>query len=161
MERPGPWATPWRTWREILPATWKEASADNIGLAAAGVAFYGFLALVPLLSAIALTYGIFAEPHTVIRHMHALMSVMPADIARGVGEQMMTVVKGSDERKGLGVLIAIGIALFGGFRDQGNLTPFDDEFSENYASGTGNTEEEAIEALKKDIAGTAESIWAI
>ena len=35
-------------WKEIAFRTWKEASKDNVSLVAAGVAFYGFLAMVPL-----------------------------------------------------------------------------------------------------------------
>ena len=39
-------------WKDVLTRTWKEAGEDNAGLVAAGVSFYGFLALVPLLGAI-------------------------------------------------------------------------------------------------------------
>lgn len=108
-----PWRMPWSAWRAIAVRTWREASDDNIGLIAAGVAFYGFLALVPLLSATVLAYGIVAEPETVIRHMRALMEVMPRDVALSVGEMLMTVVTGSDGAKGLGIAVAIAIALFG------------------------------------------------
>jgi membrane protein len=116
-----PWHLSWPVWRSVAIRTWQEASDDNIGLAAAGVAFYGFIALVPMLSATVLTYGIFAEPGTVVRHMQALTSVMPADVARSIGEQLMTVVEGSDSRKGLGVLLAIAIALFGARNGAGAL----------------------------------------
>jgi membrane protein len=35
-------------WKEIAFRTWNQSSKDNISLVAAGVAFYGFLAMVPL-----------------------------------------------------------------------------------------------------------------
>ena len=57
-----PWAIPIAGWKQVLLRTWSEATDDNIGLIAAGVAFYGFLALVPLLGAIVLSYGLLAEP---------------------------------------------------------------------------------------------------
>lgn len=116
-----PWRLSWRDWRAVLVRTWKEASDDNIGLVAAGVAFYGFLALVPLLSAVVLTYGIFAEPGTVVRHMQALTAVMPRDVARSVGEQLLSIVAGSDGKKGVGLLVAIAIALFGARNGAGAL----------------------------------------
>ena len=50
-------------WKEIAFRTWKESSKDNVSLVAAGVAFYGFLAMVPLLGATVLTYGLVASPH--------------------------------------------------------------------------------------------------
>ena len=108
-----PWKMGWAGWREIAQRTWKEAANDNVGLVAAGVAFYGFLALVPLLGAIVLSYGIVAEPATVMRNMTQLTSVMPTDAAKLIGEQLMNVVKTSDGKKGLGLLLALGLALFG------------------------------------------------
>jgi membrane protein len=112
---------PWAAWRSVAGRTWKEASDDNIGLIAAGVAFYGFLALVPLLSAIVLSYGIVADPSTVVRHVHALTSVMPRDVARAIGDLLMTVVEGADGPKGVGIMVAIAIALFGARNGAGAL----------------------------------------
>lgn len=104
---------PLKAWIAVAKRSWAETSADNVGLIAAGVAFYGFLALVPLLGAIVLVYGIAAEPATVMRDMTQLTSVMPADVAKLIGEQLMNVVKTSDGKKGLGVLLALALALFG------------------------------------------------
>lgn len=103
---------PLAAWKDILVRTWKETSTDNVGLVAAGVSFYGFLALLPLLGAIVLSYGLLADPHTVLRNMEAMTRVMPEDIAHFLGEQLMYVVQTSGEKKGLGVLIALGLALF-------------------------------------------------
>jgi hypothetical protein len=44
-------------WFAIAKRTWTEVQKDNVGIVAAGVAFYFFLALVPLLAAAVLTYG--------------------------------------------------------------------------------------------------------
>jgi membrane protein len=45
--------------------------------------------------------------------MQALTTLLPADIAQLVGEQMVNVVQTSGEKKGLGALAALAIALFG------------------------------------------------
>lgn len=108
-----PWQMPLKAWIAVAKRTWAETSGDNIGLIAAGVAFYGFLALVPLLGAIVLVYGIAADPTTVMRNMTQLTSVMPTDVAKLIGEQLMNVVKTSDGKKGFGLLLALGLALFG------------------------------------------------
>ena len=100
-------------WKDVLLRTWKESTKDNVGLIAAGVAFYSFLALVPLLGAIVLTYGLVASPETVLKNMQSLTSVMPADVAKLVGEQLLNVVSTSSGKKGLGLLLALAIALFG------------------------------------------------
>ena len=41
-----------------------------------------------------------------------------------------------------------------------NYDPFHPEFRDNYCEGRGPTPEKAIEALKKDMKETADSIWA-
>ncbi|WP_295634943.1 YihY/virulence factor BrkB family protein [Novosphingobium sp.] len=92
---------------------WQEAARDNIGLISAGVAFYAFLALMPLLGAVVLTYGLVASPARVLGDLHALTRALPPDAAHLVGEQLVEVVKASDGKKGLGLLVALGIALFG------------------------------------------------
>ena len=108
-----PWQMPRATWIAVAKRSWAEASDDNIGLVAAGVAFYGFLAIVPLLGAVVLSYGLLAEPETVIANVRTLAAAMPADAAQLVGEQLMNVVETSEGKKGFGLLLALGIALFG------------------------------------------------
>lgn len=91
---------------------WREADEDNVGLIAAGVAFYAFLALVPLLGAIVLGYGLLADPETVLHHARILAEVMPEDAAKLVGKQLMEVVSTSSGKKGLGAVGALLLALF-------------------------------------------------
>ena len=48
-----------------------------------------------------------------MRNMTQLTSVMPADVAKLIGDQLMNVVKTSDGKKGFGLLLALALALFG------------------------------------------------
>ena len=57
-----PTEIPKRGWLQIVKRGWAEAKADQVPLLAAGVAFYAFLALFPLLIAMVLIYGLVAEP---------------------------------------------------------------------------------------------------
>jgi membrane protein len=108
-----PWAMPWADKKAVLIRTWKEAGEDNVGIVAAGVAFYGFLAIVPLIAATVLTYGLVADPRTVLGTMERLTQVMPAQAADVVGEQLMSAVQTSGGKKGFGLLLALALALFG------------------------------------------------
>ncbi|WP_419828255.1 YihY/virulence factor BrkB family protein [Sphingomonas sp.] len=108
-----PWRMPGAAWKDVLVRTWTQAAEDNISLAAAGVAFYGFTAMVPLLGATVLIYGILADPSTVLKDMNSLTTVMPKDAAKLIGEQLMGVVKTSSGKKGFGLILAILIALYG------------------------------------------------
>ena len=112
---------PAKDWKQIAVRTWKQSGEDNIGLAAAGVAFYAFLALIPLLGATVLSYGLIADPTTVLKNVRSLTSVMPADAAKLVGEQLMSVVKTSGGKKGIGLLVALAIALFGARNAAGSV----------------------------------------
>ncbi len=112
-EADSPWQMPLQAWKQVAMRTWQESSKDNVGLIAAGVAFYGFLALVPLLGAIVLTYGLVAEPETVMRNMQALTAVLPGEAASLIGDQLMNVVQTSSGKKGFGLLLALALALFG------------------------------------------------
>jgi membrane protein len=97
----------------IAKRTWAEVGKDNVGIVAAGVAFYFFLALVPLLGATVLTYGLFASPETVARQAQGLSEFLPGEAAKLIGEQLMNVVQTSGGKKGFGLLIAIAVAFWG------------------------------------------------
>jgi len=106
-------------WKEVLQRTWNESWTDNLGLVAAGVAFYGFLALVPMLGAIVMVYGLVAEPSTVVSNMQALTDILPDDVALFIGEQLMDVLRTSEEKKGWGLVVAALVALYGGANGAG------------------------------------------
>ncbi|HVF84104.1 MAG TPA: YihY/virulence factor BrkB family protein [Sphingomicrobium sp.] len=108
-------------WKEIAVRAWKETGKDNVGIVAAGVAFYGFLALVPLLGATVLTYGLFASPETVVRQAQGLTSVLPEDAAKLIGEQLMNVVQTSGGKKGFGLLAALVVAFWGARNAAGSV----------------------------------------
>jgi YihY family inner membrane protein len=116
-----PWNMPFASWKAAALSAWRESGDDNVGLIAAGVAFYGFLALVPLLGAVVLIYGLLADTQTVVQDVQGLASIMPADTAQLVGEQLMNVVQTSSDKKGIGLLLALGIALFGARNGAGAL----------------------------------------
>ncbi len=120
-ERDNIWTLSRQVWKTVLIQTWREQSEDNVGLIAAGVAFYGFLALVPILGALVLSYGIVASPDTVLRNVQHLTSVMPGSAAKLVGEQLLHVADGSSGKKGAGLALALAIALFGARNGAGSI----------------------------------------
>jgi membrane protein len=109
-----PWQMPEAAWKDIAKRTYKRVWDDNVGLVAAGVAFYGFFALLSLLGLVVLVYGIAADPFTVIEHVQALTAVLPTDVAFVIGDQLMNAVKASQKAKGLGIAIAFLVGTYGG-----------------------------------------------
>jgi membrane protein len=105
---------PRAAWKDIAARTYKRTWDDNVGLIAAGVAFYGFFALLSLLGLIVLVYGLVADPLTVIEHMRVLTAVLPTDVAFVIGDQLMTAVKASEGTKGVAIILAFVVATYGG-----------------------------------------------
>src|SRR5690349_22895291 len=101
---------PPRAWKDILARTYKRTWDDNVALVSAGVAFYGFFALLSLLGLIVLAYGFVGDPRSVIENMRALTAVLPKDVALLIGNQLMISVKASEGTKGFAVLIAALVA---------------------------------------------------
>ena len=108
-----PLQVPTEGWLAILKRTWAETGDDNIGLIAAGVAFYAFSAIVPLLAAVVLSYGLFADADTVQRNIEGIFSSLPRDAAAIISDQLLNVVRSSKDKQGLGLAIAILIAFYG------------------------------------------------
>ena len=97
----------------IAKQAWARGSADNVGLLAAGVAFYAFLAMVPLLAALVLSYGLFASPADAVRHARSIAGALPPAAASLVIDQMKDLVTGDGGKTALGFAIALGTALYG------------------------------------------------
>lgn len=89
---------------------------DNIGLMAAGVAFYCFLSLVPLLAAVILTYGLIADPATIADHIRTIVMLVPHDAAKLILDQLVAVVTTSSGKTGFGLILALVIAVYSATR---------------------------------------------
>lgn len=112
---------PWSAWKDIAARTWKRTWQDNVGLVSAGVAYYGFLAIVPLLGLIVLAYGLLADPQKVVEDFRALASILPADAAKLVAEQLLGAIKSSKETKGIGIVVGLLVALYGAANGAGAI----------------------------------------
>ncbi len=110
-----------REWRAVLVRTWKESGDDNVGLLAAGVAFYAFLSIVPLLAATVLVYGLVADPETVAEHIRQLFGVLPEDAAALIGDQLRSMTGSPDAAKGWSLAVAVALAIYGASKGSGAI----------------------------------------
>jgi membrane protein len=100
-------------WRAVLSRTWSEASDDNVGFLAAGIAFYAFLAFVPLLASVVLVYGLAADPSTVAEHIGKLFASLPRDAAALIADQLKSLTSSPKSAKGLSLAVALALAIYG------------------------------------------------
>lgn len=105
-----------RSWWPAVRATWTEAGEDNLSLVASGIAFNGFLALIPLLTAVVLAYGLVASPEQVARHIAVLAQAIPKDAARLIGQQLTSMVETAGATTGFGIVATLALAIYGAMR---------------------------------------------
>ena len=97
--------------RSNVITAWKQASARQAPLLAAGVAFYAFLSLFPAMIAAIMTYGLVASPETVAEQSADVADALPADAASLVTGQMDALIKTSPDSLGIGLAIALVLAI--------------------------------------------------
>lgn len=106
-------------WGHTLIKVYKGSAKDNLGLISAGVAYYGFLTLIPALGALVLTYGLITDPGEVATQMRAIVQHVPADAAKLIDEQLTGVVTTATGKKGLGLALALLLAIYGAMKGAG------------------------------------------
>lgn len=107
--------------RTSVLTAWKQASARQAPLLAAGVAFYAFLSLFPAMIAAILTYGLVASPKTVATQSADIADALPSDAASLVTGQLDSLTSTPSGSLGLGLVIAIVLAIYGASGGVGNL----------------------------------------
>ncbi|GAA3944973.1 YihY/virulence factor BrkB family protein [Allohahella marinimesophila] len=99
-------------WKDILIRTWKEKANDNLGLVAAGVAFYFLLAVFPAIGAFISIYGLMYDPADAQQQMSDAMTMMPADAREILNEQMQQLAQRGSGTLGLSAAIGILLAIW-------------------------------------------------
>lgn len=108
-------------WLRLAKCLWSRSNDDRLSLIASGVAFNAFLALVPLLTSVVLTYGLVASPESVAAHIRYLSQFLPRDAAAFLGGQLHGMAVKADTRSGLGLVTTLGLALYSGVRGSAGL----------------------------------------
>ena len=107
-----PWQIPWRGWKDILWRTYQQIGEDRLLAVAAGVVFYGLLALFPALTAIVSLYGLFANAATINDHLTMAAGILPGGAIDIIREQVVRLASKGDAKLGFGFILGLGIALW-------------------------------------------------
>ena len=97
---------------KILKQAWAAAKEDRLPLVAAGVAFYAFLSIVPTLIAAVLIYGLVSDPSEVANQVETYASALPTSAQELLTEQMTTLAETPRQSLGIGLVIALVVALW-------------------------------------------------
>lgn len=116
-----PQQVPAKGWFQIVKRAWAEAKVDQVPLLAAGVAFYSFLSLFPAMIAAVTIYGLVASRETVARQTEAIADALPDDAASIITSQMKAIASQPEQSLGLGLIIALALALWSASGGVGNI----------------------------------------
>jgi membrane protein len=99
-------------WRDILLRVRDEIGRDNISMIAAGVAFYGLLAVFPAITAFVSIWGLVADPAQVQQQFGAVRDIVPAEAWNLLNAQLLSVASSNATGLGWGVAFGIFVALW-------------------------------------------------
>ena len=99
-------------WFATLKRVYAEIGNDHVSLIAAGVAFYGLLAIFPGIVAAMAIAGLFFDPSTVVNQLESLSSFLPQDAAEIVLGQAKEVAGSEQGGLGLAALFGVAVAIY-------------------------------------------------
>jgi membrane protein len=104
-----PLRIPWAGWKDILWRTSQRTTDDRLLATAAGVVFFGLLAVFPAITALVSSYALFADPSTIGTNLQTLALMLPEGSFQIVQDQITRVLaKGTTS---LGATFLFGLAL--------------------------------------------------
>jgi membrane protein len=107
-----PWQIPWTGWKDILWRTYEQISENRLLAVAAGVVFYGLLALFPAITALVSLYGLFASPATINEHVSIAAGLLPSGAFDIFQEQVNRIVQNGGTKLSFAFVFGLGLALW-------------------------------------------------
>ena len=141
-ERPGeqaelPTQIPAKGWLQVVKRAFKEASKDNVGILAGGIAYAAFLALFPALIAVISLFGLVADPETIARQTNGLLVALPESAQPLLRDQITALTATSGGALGFGFTLSMLLALWSASGGTSSLMSainiaYDEEESRNF-----------------------------
>ena len=108
-------------WKDIAFRVKDEIATDRVGLIAAGVAFYGLLALFPAITALVAISGLLVEPSQIVDQLESLSGLMPEEVIAIVTKQASAVAGSREGGLGLAAIAGVLIALYSASKGMASL----------------------------------------
>ena len=101
-----------REWLHALWGVWVLIDQRNLGLIAAGVAFYAFLSLFPAISAVIAIWGYWADPIVISEQMELVKEVMPEEAYSLLATQISALITANRSTLQWASVISIVLAIW-------------------------------------------------
>ena len=107
-----PLQIPWAGWKDILWRTYVRTGEDRLLAIAAGVVFFGLLAVFPAVTALVSCYGLFANPSTIGANLQTLALMLPEGSFQIVQDQVARVLEKGNTALGATFLFGLALAIW-------------------------------------------------
>jgi membrane protein len=107
-----PTEIPAKGWKDIAWRAYEEMNKDRILAVAAGVTYFGLLALFPAITALVSMYGLFADAATINDHLTALSGFMPGGALDVIGEQVKRITAQGEGTLGFAFFFGLALSLW-------------------------------------------------
>lgn len=107
-----PLQIPWAGWKDILWRTYESTNEDRLLATAAGVVFFGLLAIFPAITALVSSYGLFADPSTIGANLQTLAMMLPEGSFTIVQDQIARVLAKGNTSLGATFLFGLALAIW-------------------------------------------------
>lgn len=97
---------------QYLLRLFQNIEEDYIGLLAAGVAFYFFMAAFPAIASLISLYGIFSDPVFISEQLQNLERFMPPESLKILADQAQSISSTNDAALGLGFVVGLLLAVY-------------------------------------------------
>jgi membrane protein len=104
---------PAKGWKDIAWRLYREVQDDRVLLVAAGVTFYGLLALFPATAALVALYGLFADAATINELFRLLAGFLPDGALEVIGDQVRRIAAQGQGTLGLAFLVTLVLSIWG------------------------------------------------
>ena len=102
----------WAAWRGVLGRVYANIGRHHLSVVAAGVAFFGVLAIFPALAALVGLYGLIANPADVMAHLDDIQPLLPPDAYGLIESQLQALLDVPQQQLGVAFVVAILLALW-------------------------------------------------
>lgn len=107
-----PFEIPLAGWKDIGWRVYAEIGNDRLLAVAAGVVFYGLLALFPAITALVSSYALVADAAAIGRHLAFAAALMPSGAYGIVNEQIARIAQGGGGQLSFVFIAGLGLALW-------------------------------------------------
>lgn len=99
-------------WKDILWRLYGEVNEDRILAVAAGVTFFGLLALFPAIASFVALYGLFSDYSTINDHLNTISFILPGGAIDVIGEQVKRITSKPTSTLGFAFFSGLAVSLW-------------------------------------------------